>query len=226
MSKQYYKYKKINRSPFRKWSQVLSLGIFILGSAIVLYVFSPLVLWQSFLSPIFASQNITTPISKNQTDYTNAKNWFPNFNTSSSVGKPKVSLYTLSIPKIHIKEALVSTTDTDLGKHLVNYQGTSVPGDFGNAVIFGHSTLPQLYNPKDYKTIFSNAYKLKIGDSIYSIVNGITYAHKIYSITVVNPDDTSAFLQEYDNSYLTLVTCTPPGTVWKRLVIKARLSKV
>ena len=159
-------------------------------------------------------------------DYTNAKNWFPNFHPSQALGKPKVLSYILSIPKIRIKDALVSTTDMDLGKHLVNYQGTSIPGDFGNAVIFGHSTLPQLYSPKDYKTIFANAYKLEIGDSIYSIVNGVTYLHKIYNITVVDPNDSSAFTQNYDNSYLTLVTCTPPGTVWKRLVIKARLSKV
>jgi sortase A len=234
MSKRYYRYRKISKLPFRKWFQVLSLGILILGVVIVLYAFSPLILWQFYFSPTFASQNITPPIPKNQivnqdsvqdTYYRNAKNWFPNFNPSP-LGRPKVSSYTLSIPKIRINDALVSTMDTDLGKHLVNYQGTSVPGDFGNAVIFGHSTLPQLYNPKDYKTILANAYKLKIGDSIYSNVNGVTYQHNIYNITVVGPDDTSVFTQDYDNSYLTLVTCTPPGTVWKRLVIKARLSKV
>jgi sortase A len=241
-----YYYRKIKLKPFKKWFRVLSLGIFISGLIIVLYVFSPLILWQIYFSPIFASQNITTPIPKNDIvnpatiasliskasnsitlkDYTNAKNWFPNFHPSQALEKPKVSSYTLSIPKININGALVSTTDMDLGKHLVNYQGTSIPGDFGNAVIFGHSTLPQLYNPKDYKTIFSNAYKLKIGDGIYSVVNGVTYLHKIYNITVVSPNDTSSFTQNYDNSYLTLVTCTPPGTVWKRLVIKARLSKI
>ena len=121
---------------------------------------------------------------------------------------------------------MVSTVDTDVGKHLVNYEGTSILGDKGNAVIFGHSTLPQLYNPKDYKTIFANAYKLKIGDNIYGFVNGVSYLYKIYNTTVVDPSDTSIFAQSYNNSYLTLVTCTPPGTVWKRLIIKARLEKI
>jgi len=237
MSK-YYFYRKTSRKPFKKWFSVLSFGIIFLGFTIVLHAFSPLILWQIYLVPIFASQNITTPIPKNDivspkvgdsitlNDYTDAKNWFPNFNPSPALGKPKVSSYTLSIPKIRIQDAYVSTTDLDLRKHLVNYQGTSIPGDFGNAVIFGHSTLPQLYNPKDYKTIFANIYKLQIGDNIYSIVNGVTYLHKVYNITVVDPNDTSLFTQNYDNSYLTLVTCTPPGTLWKRLVIKARLSNI
>ena len=244
MSKYYYK--KGETLSFKKWFRILGLGIFILGLIIVLYVLSPVILWQIYFFPTFASQNVTAPIPKSnivssdtistltpQTkrstesyDYIDAKAWFPNFNPSHALGKPKVLSYILSIPKIRIKDALVSTTDMDLGKHLVNYQGTGIPGDFGNAVIFGHSTLPQLYNPKDYKTIFSNIYKLGIGDNIYSTVNGVTYLHKIFNITVVDPDDTSVFTQNYNNSYLTLVTCTPPGTIWKRLVIKAKLSKV
>ena len=244
MSKYYYK--KGATKPFKKWFRILGLGIFILGLIIVLYVLSPLVLWQIYFFPTFASQNITAPIPKSnivnsdtistltpQTkrsimskNYIDAKAWFPNFNPSGNLGKPKVPSYTLSIPKIRVKDALVSTIDTDLEKHLVNYQGTGIPGDFGNAVIFGHSNLPQLYNPKDYKTIFSNIYLLRIGDDIYSTVNGVTYLHKIFNITVVDPDDTSVFTQNYNNSYLTLVTCTPPGTVWKRLVIKARLSNI
>jgi sortase A len=231
-----YCYKKPTHKPFKKWFHALSLGIILLGFTLVFYVFPPLVMWQIYIVPIFASQNITTSIPKieivntetndltTNKNYIDAKNWFPDFNPSNASGKPNVSSYTLSIPKIRIKDAYVSTTDLDLGKHLVNYQGTSIPGEFGNAVIFGHSTLPQLYNPKDYKTIFANIHKLQIGDSIYSVVNGVTYLHKIFNITVVDPKDTSAFEQNYDNSYLTLVTCTPPGTVWKRLVIKARLS--
>lgn len=233
-----YYYRKTTRKPFKKWLRALSLGIILLGFIIVLYILSPLVLWQIYFVPTFASQNITSPIpnkdiaspesndSKTFIDYTDAKNWFPNFNHSLALGKPKVSSYVLSIPKIRIQDAYVSTTDMNLGKHLVNYQGTSIPGDLGNAVIFGHSTLPQLYNSKDYKTIFANAYRLEIGDSIYSVVSGVTYLYKIYNISIVDPDDLSAFTQNYDNSYLTLVTCTPPGTLWKRLVIKARLSKI
>lgn len=188
--------------------------------------------------PAFASQNITSPIPntnivdlvKNSIDQTNsykAENWFPKFNPDfNQKNQADIPSYTISIPKIKIGQALVSTVDNDLTKHLVNYQGTGIPGKNGNAVIFGHSTLPQLFNPKDYKTIFANVYKLKNGDNIYALLNGVTYTYKIFRITIVDPDDSSAFIQDYDNSYITLVTCTPPGTIWKRLIVKAKLEKI
>jgi sortase A len=43
----------------------------------------------------------------------------------------------------------------------------SAPGEYGNIVIFGHSTLPQLYNPKDYKTIFTYLPSLEKKDHIF-----------------------------------------------------------
>lgn len=240
-----YYYKKGSGNLLKKTLNILSAVLLITGSLITLYVFFPLISWQIYFHPAFASQNIAEPIPKSFVinsplikqlfsqaknsiggiNYSDAQNWFQGINMNKK-GNPKVSSYTISIPKIQISNAFVSTIDNNVGDHLINYQGTSVPGDLGNAVIFGHSTLPQLFNPKDYKTIFANAYKLKIGDEIYTKVNNVTYLYKIYGINVVDPSDTSAFIQNYDNSYITLVTCTPPGTVWKRLIIKALLERI
>ena len=226
-----YYYKKTKQIKLKKWLRTLSVSLFFFGLTIILYVFSPLAMWQIYFSPVFGEE-FAAPIPKtailNSIDYGNAKNWFTSQDllVNGQREKPKVSSYTLSIPKIQIKDAFVSTVDMDVGKHLINYQGTSIPGDKGNAVIFGHSTLPQLFNIKDYKTIFATAYQLKIGDSIYAAVNGVSYLYKIYNITVVDPSDTSIFAQSENNFYLTLVTCTPPGTVWKRLIVRARLEKI
>ncbi len=98
-----------------------------------------------------------------------------------------------------------------------------MPPDKGTAVIFGHSTLPQLFNPTDYKTIFANAHTLKVGDEITIDANNVQYTYKITSVTITTPDDTSVLAQEYDDSHLVIITCTPPGTIWKRLIVKARL---
>lgn len=246
MSKYYYKKKSGNF--LKKSFRIISVSLFAVGFLIAVYIFFPLISWQIYFQEAFASQNIITPIPKSilvgpsiienlianakntiySIDYTNAENWFQGLDRSK-LGKkeiPKVSSFTLSIPKIQIDNALVSTVDNNVGIHLVNYQGTPIPGDLGNAVIFGHSTLPQLFNPKDYKTILANAYKLKIDDEIMAYVNGVSYLYKIYNITVVDPSDTSLFSQSFDNSYITLVTCTPPGTVWKRLIVKAVLEKI
>ena len=108
---------------------------------------------------------------------------------------------------------------------MVNYGGTAVPPDNGNAVIFGHSTLPQLYAEGNYKTIFTFLYKLTVGDEIIVTSTNITYKYRIENISVVDPDNTSVLEQSFDDSYITLITCTPPGTIWKRLVVKARLIK-
>lgn len=234
-----YYYKKNKRGKLKKYLRFISILFLITGISAISYVLFPLISWQIYFQPAFATQDITSSIphanivdlAKNSIDRTNfykAENWFPKFNPNSADYKDNYDtpFYNISIPKINIKDAVVSTIDTDLTKHLVNYQGTSIPGKNGNSVIFGHSTLPQLFNAKDYKTIFANAYKLKNGDNIYTMINNVIYSYKIFKTVVVDPTDTSAFVQDYNNSYLTLVTCTPPGTIWKRLIIKARLETI
>ncbi len=213
------------------------------GLVVASYIFFPLLSWKAYFVPVFAAQDIASPIPKTTitdttlkslvleashvfsgTDYTNAENWFPTYNVNKNGTKTlDASSYNVSIPKLAITNSVVSTVDYDLAKHLVHFSGTAFPPTNGNAVIFGHSTLPQLFNEKDYKTIFANAYKLGVGDDIIVHIGSVSYAYKVFSITVVDPTDTSIFSQDTTDAYLTLVTCTPPGTTWKRLIIKARL---
>lgn len=243
MGKYYYKRsKKIEK---RKVLRLFSLGIFLFGAAIVIYVFFPLISWQVYFAPVFANQTIATPIPQNTVvsnstigsliqeasnslagmDYTNAQNWFPTLRFQKS-GTPNIQSYTLSIPKIKLQDLIVSTVDYDLSKHLVNYLGTAVPAGKGNAVVFGHSTLPQLYDSKNYKTVFTFLYKLSPGDEVDVNIANVIYKYKVENITVVDPNNTSVLQQNYDDSFLTLITCTPPGTTWKRLVVKSRLEKI
>lgn len=247
MIRKYYKSSRHPGKIFRKGIRLSGLSIFILGLLGIIYIFFPLISWQIYFGPVFASGDIKTPIPRislvtkdsigsfiyqassklSGTDYTRADNWFPEFSPKSLRQKKRqLPSYTLSIPKINIQNATVTTEDTNLTKHLVNYPGTAVPPESGNAVIFGHSTLPQLFNSKDYTTIFANLYQLKVGDIIQISANNVSYKYIVYNISVVDPGNTQALAQNYDNSYLTLVTCTPPGTIWKRLIIKTRIEKI
>lgn len=243
MGKTYYK--KSNKINKKKMLRFLSFLFFLSGISIIIYIFLPFFSWQIYFAPVFANQSIASPIPKNTlvsvgtlknllngaansltgVDYTNAQNWFPNYKYQKQ-GNLKLQFYTISIPKLKIKNAIVSTSDTDVAKHLVNYGGTAIPPDKGNAVIFGHSSLPQLFDEKNYKTIFATLYKISIGDEIIVNTGGINYRYKVENITVVDPDNTTVLEQNYDGSFLTLVTCTPPGTIWKRLVVKARIIKI
>ena len=91
-------------------------------------------------------------------------------------------------------------------------------------VIFGHSTLPQLYDTKDYKTIFTYLSSLSNNDIVKIQVRDEIYTYKVNEIFVIKPDKTSVLDKIPDESYITLITCVPPGTYWNRLVVRAKLS--
>lgn len=149
-------------------------------------------------------------------------NWLLDYKLDRNMDN-SISSYTISIPKLNISEAIVSTKDFELSKHLVQYAETPIPPLQGNAVIFGHSTLPQLFEPNNYKTIFAHAHDLKIGDDILVHLGTDDFKYEIIKSFITEPDDLSVLNQDPKGSYLTIVTCTPPGTTWKRLIIKARL---
>lgn len=242
MSKYYYK--KDSKVGYKTFIKAISILLSLSGLILLLYTMFPLISWQIYFAPIFHTQDIQIPIPKTTVvakndlstlvvnaseavfgaDYTNAKNWFPSFETKKS--NKETLFYTLSIPKLGINNATVSTNDYDLSKHLINYPGTEIPPNNGNAVIFGHSTLPQLFNTADYKTIFATLYKIEVGDEVFTVIQNVSYKYRVTGIIVVDADDTSLLTQQYDDSYLTLVTCTPPGTTWKRLVVKTRLEEI
>lgn len=234
-----YKYtRKRNYKPFIKLSSLL---LVVIGIGIFVYTFFPLLSWQVYFAPAFASSKIASPVPNHgalnttnlsslignatqniNRDYTNASNWYPGFGNETK----KYVRYSISIPKIEIENAVVNNKNADLTKHLVQFNTDSHPPENGNTVIFGHSTLPQLYDRNDYTTIFANAYKLEVGDEIHVNIDSNKYVYKIENITVVEPEDTSVLAQNFSDSYITLITCTPPGTIWKRLIIKARIHSV
>jgi sortase A len=156
--------------------------------------------------------------------YNNYKNWFaeaPKLPTRET----KITHYNISIPKLKIENAVVAIGGEDLSESLIQYPGTALPGEYGNTVIFGHSVLPQFYNPKNYKTIFSTLPTLKEGDEILVDFDGIRYRYVVVKMVEVSPNDVSVLEQRYDGEYLSLVTCVPPGTYLRRLIVKAKLVK-
>lgn len=157
-------------------------------------------------------------------DYTQASNWFPEVAQQS--GDVQGNSYKISIPKLGISDATALVGGEDLSASLIHFGGTALPGDYGNAVIFGHSTLPYFYNPEDYKTIFSTLPKLKEGDEIFAEYDGLKYKYVVEEMFVVKPQDVQILEQKFDDSYLTLVTCVPPGTYLERLVVRARLKSL
>jgi len=170
---------------------------------------------------VYAAEN-TLPAIIDTTNYEDPNSWYPTKPQKKITAA--VNSYALTIPKLKIQNATVMIAGDDLAESLVHYGGTPMPGQYGNTVIFGHSTLPQFYNPTNYKTIFSLLPTLQVGDTVIVSYDGITYTYRVYSMIVVEPTDLSPLEQKFDDSYMTLVTCVPPGTYWKRLNVKLRLT--
>ena len=175
------------------------------------------------VSPIPAEvkQSILTVPLK---DYKSLRNWSLEYVVDQEE-KDAENAYLLSIPELKIKDAEVYEGGEDLSRSLIQYPGTARPGQVGNTVIFGHSVLPVFYNPKNYISIFSTIPKLERGDEIFVNVGNIEYKYKVVEMFEVEPDNLNILDQRSNDSYLSLVTCVPPGHPLKprRLVVKAEI---
>ena len=135
----------------------------------------------------------------------------------------------LSIPKLNIENALVESESNSLNpdKYLGHYRGTALPGEKGNTFIYGHSVLPWFFNPNNYKTIFSTLGKLEPGDEFTINYNNNELTYVVESVEELDPDEVKP-LAEIKPGYLNestavLMTCSPPGTKLKRLLVNAVL---
>ena len=176
-----YSYGK-GKHQLRNKKKIVGLFSILFGLVCLLYFFFPLLSYHLFISSAFADNNIQAPlpqrfvlrgsqsmsglfssgISNVTSNYKDARSWFPQVKKESN--SKKVAEYEFSIPSQKIDRAKVSADDFDLSKHLVQYFSTSNnPIDKGTSVIFGHSTLPQWFDPKNYTTSFAHLHFLKNG---------------------------------------------------------------
>lgn len=195
------------------------------GLMILFSVIYPIASYQSL-----ASTKLISPLSEKASPVsraakTDASSWFVGGAKKEDFISSEVKYYTISIPKLRIEDAIVSVGGEDLAKSLIHYPGTALPGKRGNSVIFGHSALPIFYNPKNYITIFSLLPTLRPGDEIFIEYDGISFRYRIEEMIEVLPTDLQVLDQDASDSFITLVTCVPPGdpSKPKRLIVRARV---
>lgn len=132
------------------------------------------------------------------------------------------------IPKINVDVPVVydvtSYKEADVQKALergvVHYGNTSLPGVVGNNAILGHSS-NDMFSGGDYKFAFIRLDALENGDVIILNYQGKRYVYKVYNKAVIEPTDFSLINITPEKPVVTLITCTPPGTALKRLVVQA-----
>lgn len=237
MSYIYLKKDSPKKSQRAKRKKIIALILFLTGLSVLGSAVVPILKFQltyssklkQIIDPISSNRSRTQPsvLSDTAVDYTQLSSWFVNSTDNPNLSQTidaKNSTYYLSIPKLKITDATVILGSMDLTKSLIQYPQTALPGQLGNTVIFGHSVLPQFFSSKNYLTIFSTLYKLEQGDEIILRYDKSTYKYVVEEMYEVQPTDLSVLEQRYDNKSLTVITCSPPGTYLRRLIIKAQLS--
>lgn len=242
-----YSYIKKKPKNYTKLKKIVSSFLSISGLLLILWVAYPIISFEITSMVKFA--NIVKPIPESyslyavkniqavepqvlgegsdssdagaELDYTNVANWFPKKPQEETAASGRI--YFISIPKLRIKDAVVEIGGKSLDNTLIHYGGTGLPGEYGKAVIFGHSILPHFYDPTNYRAIFSLLPSLNEGDEFFIKFDGVNYRYVVFDMKVTTPEDITVLEQRYDGSYVSLITCVPPGTYWKRLVVLAKL---
>lgn len=119
---------------------------------------------------------------------------------------------------------LSGTSDRELNSGVGHHTDSARPGQDGNMVFSGHRT--------SHGRPFAEIEKLRVGDKAYVETKDAWYVYTLVDDAVVKPDalwvkrTTPTPALEGVDRVLTLVTCTPKGSVAKRWVWWGELTEV
>lgn len=184
---------------------------------------------------LLALTGLVPGISRPFPELTSRILWSP-FSQGDGVITPQLSAAVV-IPRLNIRVPIVWSTsrqEADLQRDLehgaIHYPGTALPGLVGNAFVSAHSSnFPWL--PGDYKTAFASLGDLEEGERgiFIEYADSSTlvrrFEFQVAEIAIVHAEDERMFNQG-DQPELTLVTCWPLGTSWRRLMVKGQLVEV
>lgn len=220
----------------RKRSEMVFFGFLAtLGALSVIFAAWPFFVWQFSTLPQLNSPVNRFPVPNNQVlsaksalaqsvQVVQDADGFSFFTTSYKSDSSRPKEFTVTIPKLKIENAKAKVDSLTFESSLAHFPGSALPGDTGNAFITGHSTLPEFFNATDYKTIFSKLPDLEVGDDVYIEIEGRKYQFIVQYKKIVDPKDTSVLapISAYSRN-LTLMTCVPPGSSSKRMVVVTSL---
>ncbi len=106
---------------------------------------------------------------------------------------------------------------------VVHYPTSALPGQGHNAVIMGHSG-GNIFSPgsPNYKFAFSRLRDLNTDDLLVLNYQRRQFVYKVYEKRVVLPSEVSVLRRAPRDHSLTLITCDPPGSNVRRLVVFAQ----
>lgn len=130
------------------------------------------------------------------------------------------------IPKIGANSTIIPEVDPfdshdyqrALTKGVAHAKGTGYPGFNGNIFLFSHSSV-NFYEASRYNSVFYLLTKIDMGDTIELWYMGTKYQYVVTEKKFVSPTSVTYLKPlETGRETVTLMTCWPPGTTYKRLL--------
>lgn len=155
---------------------------------------------------------------------------FGDLQQSENIIKPVSTQYGIVIEKINANAMVVPGVDVTnekeysraLAQGVAEAFGSTKPGESGNLFIFSHSA-DAPWNISRLNAIFYLLRELEKGDKVIIFYDFRRYDYTVFDKQVVEPRDLSFLTNRYDKPVLTLQTCDPPGTLFRRLIVRAQL---
>lgn len=193
----------------RCWTKVVSGCISSLLILTILFFYGPVLL--ATLSLPIPSLAFSLPVS--QQDHKS-----PNYQENPTISIPKLSVQAPIVRGVSLINR--AEYDDSLKKGVALAKGSAdLESSTGNTFLFGHSSNVS-FTPTIYDSIFAGLPKLTEGDVLQISVAGRTSSYKVAISKVIGADQIE-YLHTDQNRVLTLVTCWPLGTNFKRWVVQA-----
>ena len=168
--------------------------------------------------------------NKNVVSMTRGEAGAENF-SQNNVIYPVDENFGLVIPKISANAKVVDNVDwqnskeyqSALTKGVAHAKGTAYPGEDGNVFIFSHSG-GDFYEASRYNAVFYLLNKMEKGDEIDAYYQGKKIPYLVSETKIVRADEVGYLEDTSGQKTLTLMTCWPAGTDWKRLIVIANLA--
>lgn len=163
-----------------------------------------------------------TPVFKAEINYQTNKNNQP----AESI--PVDPEFSVIIPKINANAKVIKNVDPlnskiyqrALTQGVAHAKGSATPDQTGNVFIFAHSA-GNWYQANQYNAVFYLLTKLVVGDEVIVYYQNQKYTYSVTETKFVNSNQTNYMSANFGQNQLTLMTCWPPGTTLKRLVVIA-----
>lgn len=159
-----------------------------------------------------------------------AKESFSNIQARENEIVPISTEFGIVIEKINANALVVANVNAANEREYVNALqkgvaqalGSTPPGQPGNLYLFSHST-DAPWNIIRFNAIFYLLRELDPGDRVIIFYQNKRYDYIVFDKIITSPDDVSYLNNRYGAPVLTLQTCDPPGTLFNRLIVRAKL---